>query len=197
MRAFRDRLKRIVVVWQAAAVVLPLTAAAAADQSYFPLAVGNAWTYACSTEGEWQFDRTLSLVSVQNIDGHSYFQAELKMSSDAKPLLTYVFSDDDGKVYTATEPSGKSATLLIPADPRVGDAVGDRIVGAIAKTTTPALGDADAIRIENFAADDPGISEERRLEWEGKYYVRGVGLAIDADGLGGECVLSNVHLVRP
>ena len=198
MRAFRDRVSRLVLILAAVAAALALIAgASAAEQSFFPLAVGNAWIYACSTEGEWQFDRTLSLVSELDVDGRRYFRSELKMSGDSNPLVTYVFADEGGNVYAATQPGSQEATLILPADPKVGDAVSDHVVAAIVRINAPALGDAEAIRIENFSAEDPNIPEERRLEWEGKFYVRGVGLAIEADGLGGECVLSKFNLANP
>ncbi|MEJ2622862.1 MAG: hypothetical protein P8163_22285 [Candidatus Thiodiazotropha sp.] len=51
--------------------------------------------------------------------------------------------------------------------------------------------------IENFSLDDPQLHEERRIEWEGRYYARGISLVIEADGLGGSCSLKEFHQGAP
>ena len=53
--------------------------------------------------------------------------------------------------------------------------------------STPATSAVTAVRLENFGRDDPQVSASRRQEWQGKYYVRGIGLVAEADGLGDEC----------
>ena len=165
----------------------------AGPTSYFPLAVGNYWTYRCSVEGEHQFTKTVRLVSASARDKVRYFRAELRMKKD-KPLVYYLFADPDGQVFSAPNPGRDGSELLITATPKAGEHVGTWTVVGGERIDTPALKQVDAVRIENFDRDDPKLSAERRMEWLGRYYAHGVGPVVEADGLGGEFVLTQYRV---
>jgi hypothetical protein len=96
--------------------------------------------------------------------------------------------DDQGNVWTAMAPGGPSRELVITATPRVGDRIGERVVAAVERLKTP-FGAVPALRIETFAPADPSLTEEKRSEWQGRYFAAGIGQVGEADGLGGECLL--------
>lgn len=169
------------------AVAGPDTAAGSA--SYFPLAVGNYWTYRCSAEGEAGFAKTVRLVGEDVRDGTRYFRAELRVRKD-KPLVYYLFADAAGQVSSAPVAGRDGSELLIAASPKPGERIGTWIVGGNERIDTPALKQVEVVRVENFGRDDPQLSAERRMEWLGRYYARGVGPVVEADGLGGECALT-------
>jgi hypothetical protein len=202
MRSFRNSLiRRLPVLAGSLALVIVVAEAAlaqevrpaAAPASYFPLAVGNYWTYRCSVEGEHQFSKTVRLVFASARDNVQYFRAELRMKKD-KPLVYYLFADVDGQVFSAPNPARDGSEPLITAAPKAGEHVGTWTVAGAERIDTPALKQVDAVRIENFDRDDPQITAERRMEWRGRYYARDVGLLVEADGLGGECVLTQYHV---
>jgi len=166
----------------------------ASPPAYFPLAVGNYWTYRCSVEGEYQFDKTVRLVSVSRQNDTRYFRAELRMKKDPNPLVYYLSADADGAVVSAPKPSREGREPLIPAAPKTGERVGEWIVAGSERISTPALAQVEVIRLENFARDDPQLPAERRAEWRGRYYARGVGLVAEADGLGGDCALTKYRV---
>jgi hypothetical protein len=68
------------------------------------------------------------------------------------------------------------------------------VVGGIETVTAPAIGELQAVRLETFALDDPGLPADQRMEWLGRFYARGIGLIAEGDGLGAECVLEKYHL---
>lgn len=156
--------------------------------SYFPLNVGNSWSYRCSTEGEFQFTKILRLASVIQRNNVQYFRSELQVKND-RPLVYYMFVDDNNQVYSTPNLDLNGSELLITANPKVGEIVGAMTVAGNEMIDLPALKQVNAIRIENFDRDDPNTPAEQRMEWMGRYYARGIGLVMEADGLGGECVL--------
>jgi hypothetical protein len=202
MRSFRNSLiRRLLTLAGALALGIGVASAAltreprpaAGPAPYFPLAVGNYWTYRCSVEGEQQFTKTVRLVSASARDNVQYFRAELRIKKD-KPLVYYLFTDVEGHVFSVPNPGRGGSELLITAAPKAGEHVGTWTVAGGERIDTPALKQVDAVRIENFDRDDPQITAERRLEWRGRYYARDVGLLVEADGLGGECVLTQYHV---
>lgn len=204
MRSFRNSLiRKLPALAGALALIVGVEGAALAEEprpaadsaSYFPLAIGNYWTYRCSVEGKHQFTKTVRLVFASARDNVRYFRAELRMKKD-KPLVYYLFADTDGQVFSAPNPGRDGSEPLITAAPKAGGRVGMWTVAGSERIDTPALKRVDAVRIENFDRDDPHLSAERRMEWMGRYYARGVGLLVEADGLGGECVLAR-YRVRP
>ena len=201
MRPFRNRLKRLSVVaaWVFAAsatfAVVAGPDTATGSTSYFPLAVGNFWTYRCSAEGGSVFAKTVRLVGKNVRDGTRYFRAELRVRKD-KPLVYYLFVDAAGQVFGAPAAGRDGSEPLIVAMPKPGERIGTWIVGGNDRIDTPALKQVEAVRVENFDRDDPQLSAERRMEWLGRYYARGIGPVAEADGLGGECVLTK-YGVKP
>lgn len=162
--------------------------------SYYPLAVGNKWIYSCSVEGEHAFDKTLTIVGRQTTNRLTYFRGELVVGDDPNPLVLYFIVDGQGNVYSSLDKSSEAKELIITAKPKKGDTLGSLSVAANEEIDTPAAGTITAIRLENFALDDPKVSELKRMDWEGKFYARGVGLVAEADGLGGECILIDFSL---
>jgi hypothetical protein len=175
----------------------PSVSATDVENPYFPLAVGNSWTYRCSVEGKYQFDKTLRLTGTIVKDGVRYFRAELKVKRDPRPLIYYLIADGEGRVFRSPKSSNKERELLITASPKIGDRLGDRKVAAIEKMNVLARAEVEAIRVENFSLEDPQLPAEKRAEWQARFYARGIGQVAEADGLGGECVLSKFHLVKP
>jgi hypothetical protein len=157
--------------------------------SYFPLAVGNSWRYRCSVEGEHAFDKTFSITGSEPIQGIRYFRVELLVGDDSSPLEMFYFQDKKGGIYSSVEKTYEHNTLMITANPSAGDSLGDLVVSSEQEVETPATGLIKALLVEKYSLDDPLLSEEQRMDWEGKFYALGIGLVIEADGLGGECVL--------
>jgi hypothetical protein len=159
---------------------------------YFPLAVGNRWSYSCSVEGEHAFDKTLSITGREVTQGIEYFRAKLQVGDDPKPLEMFYFLDSQGDVHSSVnQQTPGEDTLLVSSDPHPGDVIGRLVASSEQEVETPATGKIQALLIENFSLEDPLLSEEKRMDWEGKYYARGIGLIIEADGLGGECSLTD------
>lgn len=138
---------------------------------------------------EYSFTKTLRLVSASTRDHVQYFRTELHIKKD-KPLVSYLFADANGHVFSAPNPGRDGSEPLIPGEPKAREHVGTWTMAGSERIETPALKHVDAVRIENFDCDDPQITAERRMEWRGRYYARNVGLLVEADGLGGECVLT-------
>jgi hypothetical protein len=206
MRAFRNRLnlKCLSVLLTLACVQISACTAFAAGESgrsvllgksdnesaiYFPLAVGNSWRYSCSVEGEHAFDKTLSITASEVVAGIRYFRSELRVGDDPVPLIVFYYQNEKGDVHTSMEKVRGKGILQITANPSRGDAIGELSVSSEREVETPATGRIKAILVEKYSLDTPLLNEEQRMDWEGKYYAPGVGLVIEADGLGGECVL--------
>lgn len=171
--------------------------ARSAKDSYYPLAVGNQWTYSCAVEGEHAFDKSVAIVFVETTPDGRLFHSELRVGTDQEPLLSYLFVDDGGNVSSTFEKSREDSELVMTANPSVGESVSEYTVTAIEQIITPATGDVEALRIENFIFEDQNLDEEKRADWEGRFFAHGIGLVIEADGIGGECVLTKVHLADP
>ena len=168
--------------------------AVADGNALFPLAVGNTWTYRCSAEGSDGFEKTVKLTALVEQGGHRFFRAEMRIRRDPKPLVYFLSTGATGEVSSAFKPDDAAKELLITAAPKSGDRIGDRVAAVGEKMRVPALGQVSVVRVENFSRDDPNVSADRRLEWKGRYYAKGVGPVVEADGLGGECVLSRYKL---
>lgn len=229
------RLARGVVCMASALVATgtPATAAAPASSSattpattaithpYFPLAVGNRWAYRCSTEGTPTAGKVLQIRQQLQHGGRPYFRAELRVGSDALPLVQYLSVDADGNLRRslavpsagaaagaaagattgAAAGGGDNATrnsdVLLAANTTAGSAHGGWVSAGVERLPLPALPRAQALRIETFSLDSPTLPASQRAEWRARYYVRGVGPVADADGLGGHCDLTSYRLARP
>jgi hypothetical protein len=166
------------------------------DESYFPLAVGNSWTFRCSAEGEFQFEKTLRVTSTVVADDTLFYRAEMTRNRDEQAAVSYLFESPDSTVSRASVPARSSGEPLIRSNAVAGDRVGTLIAAPPERTTVPATGEAAVLRVENFPAEDPNLQEEKRLEWVSRSYAVGVGPVIEADGLGNECVLVKYHIVE-
>lgn len=189
-------------LWAAASTAaLADTAAAAAAHPYFPLAVGNRWTYRCSTEGTPTAGKVLQIRQQQHYGGRLYFRAELKVGADALPLVQYFSVDADGGLRRSLGVPSVSAAgngeLLLAADTAAGSTHGSWRSAGHEQLRLPALRQAQALRVENFSVESPTLPASQRAEWRARYYVRGVGPVGDADGLGGRCDLTAYRLVKP
>ncbi|TXG78808.1 MAG: hypothetical protein E6R11_04190 [Rhodocyclaceae bacterium] len=198
MRALRDSLTLcrlaasvatcIVAAPPALADVMP--PADAGGNAYYPLNVGNTWTYRCSAEGSSAFEKTVKLTAVIDHEGKRFYRAEMRLKRDPKPLVTYLSTSGAGEVFSVFKVGEAAGEVLVTSAPKTGDRVGERMAVAGEKTRVPALGAVSVVRVENFGRDDPKISADKRMEWSGRYFASGVGLVAEADGLGGECVLT-------
>lgn len=181
------------------AVLLQVTACSANEDAgvsapsganaYFPLAVGNKWEYECSVEGEYAFDKTLTITAIEMSGGSKLYRGELQTDDGADPLIQYYSVDAKGVVHASLEKSNKDKTPIISANPKDGETINGLFVRKAKKIELPGLGKVTATLVENFELDNPKLNESQRMEWEGKYYARGIGLVTEADGLGGKCVL--------
>src|SRR5207237_2948670 len=95
-----------------------------ARNSYFPLTVGNWWTLRCSSEGEFQFEKTLRVTSDSTVGGTPFFRVEQTTTSDAKPLVFYLFQTTNGIVSKTFVPGRDSAAPLVRSTMSVGDRAG-------------------------------------------------------------------------
>lgn len=197
MRALRDPLTAGCIALAAAGVLAAIVARADvppapdADPSpYYPLAVGNSWTYRCSAEGSRPFEKTLKLTAAIVQDGRRFYRAEMRIRADPKPLVSYLYTGSAGEVVSMLQLGKGEGEVLVTRAPRTGDRIGERVAVVGEQTRIPALGKVSVVRVENFGRDDPAISAQRRMEWSGRFFARGVGLVAEADGLGGECVLT-------
>lgn len=190
MRTLRNSLTTIVALLVSAALPAANQPGPAAGNAFFPLAAGNSWTYRCSAEGQFQFTKKVVIASAAALDGHHAYRSETWIDSDPSPLVSYLLVDHGGQVMTSLTPSLDKAELLMGAAPRTGDRFGNLSVVSIGQSSLKSLQDMQVMRLENFPADDPTLSDEKRMGWRGRSYGKGIGLLEEADGLGGECVLS-------
>ena len=83
MRAFRDSLTVCRLAASAAACIVAASPAFAdamppvdaGGNAYYPLSVGNTWTYRCGAEGSSAFEKTVKLTAVVDHDGKRYYRA--------------------------------------------------------------------------------------------------------------------------
>ena len=165
--------------------------------SLFPLAVGNSWTFRCSAEGEFQFEKTVRISAETVADGTRFYRTELTRSGDAQPVIYYLFQSPDVTVFKTSSPDRDGAEPLVRSNMSAGERVGMLIASGIKATTSPATGETSVLQLENFSAEDPSVSETRRLEWQGRSYATGIGPVTEADGLGNECVLAQYRVSKP
>jgi len=170
-----------------------LSKSSQATNSYFPLAVGNSWTYRCSVEGQFQFTKTIRITFAEIKKGHTIYRAEMRVGKDPKPLVSYLSIEANGHVVTFLK-SEDDREVLITASPKVGDKIGEYTVIGIDRLAMKTLPATDIVMLENFQADDPEVPEDKRLEWRGRTYGRGIGLVEETDGMGGACTLSKFNL---
>lgn len=205
MRTRRDPLTPLVLVCASllaapAACAPPAPAkpsAADSSGSYYPLAAGNSWTYQCSVEGTPQLSKTVTLESGSPVDGRTSFLATLSTRVGTGPSEKTTFllwEDADGIVWRASSAGAKDAEPVGSRRLAVGTTLGALTVTREEDVNTPATGRRKGLLAETFDRDSPDVAEERRSSWRGRTFVAGVGLVVEADGVGGECVLTKVQI---
>jgi hypothetical protein len=165
--------------------------------SPFPLAAGNSWTFRCSAEGQFQFEKTVRISAETVAGGTRFYRTEMTRPGDAQPVVYYLFESPDATVSKTSSPSRDGAEPLVRPNMSAGERVGMLIASGNRAATSPATGETSVVQLENFSADDPAVSESRRLEWQGRSYANGIGPVIEADGLGNECVLVQYRVSKP
>lgn len=155
--------------------------------SFFPLAVGNWWKYRCSVEGEVQFEKTLAIVSRVIRNGQTYYKAERGSLDDL--LVVYFYQDENGQIHEVFDPNSQDDEVITTRTMMIGDLVGELRVTRYEFVCTPATGKVKAAVAENFKRDEPNLSADRLLEWRGVFYAKDIGPIVEADGLGGDCIL--------
>ncbi len=223
MRALRDPLKRAraraapqgtrALLVAVTLAFVAATSAAAADAavaglptpavesaSYFPLAVGNHWTFRCSVEGAAAAGKVRRIVGVTRVNGRAYFRSALTVGNDPVPVPSYLWLEEDGSVWEGPTAGPEGAGPVTPAPtprPAAGQRLGAWTIAGTERLRVPAFRSTEAVRIENFDSDSPDVSAERRNEWLARYYALGVGPVAEADGLGGRCELSRFKVASP
>lgn len=164
------------------------------ESSYFPLALGNTWTYRCSLEGEYQTTKKVALTTVTQNSGFKTYRMEVRVGKDPKPLVSYVYVSADGIVMEAFKETLEDARPLISVSPKVNQGFGDLKVVKIGRSDMEKYSKVKTVFLENYSAETPGISQEKYWAWRGKRYGQGIGLLVEADGAGGDCELSTYRL---
>lgn len=165
--------------------------------SYFPLVVGTSWTYQCSIEGEHQSDKTITIAAEELAGDARIFRVTqtVRSAGSSNPedadffyrLVSDVVSAAPSKTMVDAQPIGAT-------DLRAGMHLGALTVARQVEVVTPATGRQQGWLAQTFDNESPDIPEEKRLTWKGVTFVKGFGVVVEADGMGGECVLSAFHL---
>jgi hypothetical protein len=148
-------------------------------------------------EGAPQLTKSITLESGSPVDGRASFRAALSTRVGAGPAekTTFVLWEDaNGIVWRGSSAGAKDAE---PAGSRrlvVGTTLGALTVTREEDVTTPATGRRKGMLAETFDRDSPDVAEEKRSSWRGRTFVAGVGLVVEADGVGGDCVLTKVQI---
>ncbi len=162
-------------------------------ESFFPLAVGNTWTYKCSMEGESLSSKTTTIVSTATQNGHTVYRSEMRVGKDPKPLVSYLHLDSEGRVMRSLESDLSDAKPIMAVTPKVGDRFDDLdglTVTAIEPSDIEKFSKIKAARLENYPYPMDG-PEDKQLRWLAKWYGKGIGPLAESNGVGGECVLTS------
>ncbi|MEW6290749.1 MAG: hypothetical protein AB1545_12945 [Thermodesulfobacteriota bacterium] len=199
MRSFRNSMKSLAILFICGLLAVQACNAeqgtvqgsksSQVTNPYFPLSVGNSWTYRCSVEGQFQFTKTINITSADILDERQIYRAELRINNEPKSLVSYFIIEANGQVLSSLSPGVDAQEILITAVPSIGDKIGKFTVASKERSTMKTFPTTDVVRLENFSVDDPEVPEDKRLEWRSRTYGREIGLVEEADGLGGECVL--------
>lgn len=162
--------------------------AVAPEDSYYPLAVGDRWTYGCAVEGEHLFDKTVTIAAREGMDDGERYRAVQASGGDS--LVYYLTVDARGWVHRSAFADGRESEVVGAQLLRAGERVGEWLPARAETIAVPALGEVAVLVLENFAAEDPALPPEKRLEWRGLFFAKGIGLVAEGDGAGGQCDLS-------
>lgn len=162
---------------------------AKADNSYFPLSLGCYWKYRCSAEGEFQFEKTIRIVSISTYKGITLYKVESISTVDEKPFIYYLFKDK-GMIFRTFDPEITEREPVIVIDPKPGDRIDkDFTISRNEGVSTPATGKVNTLVVENFNLEQAPLPTNDPMNWRGFFYAKGIGCVVESDGLGGECVL--------
>ncbi len=170
-----------------AATAPPAPAPPRGDTDYFPLAAGNRWAYQCFAEGEAQLEKSTEVVGPATVRGQAGFLMRYVVNGEATE--GYLWEDTAHVVYRSVAASGEGAEPIIARTASIGDSFGALRATRMADEQSPATGTVSALVLENFDFEDPALTQERRMAWQGRFFVSGVGLIAEGDGLGSECAL--------
>jgi hypothetical protein len=154
---------------------------------YFPLEVANSWTYECFAEGELQLEKSVEITGRAVVEGRAGF--EIQSVINGEKSSGFLWEESDGTVYMAGPDPGNSGEPIVSRTARIGQDFGDLRATRVAEQETPATGKVTVLVLETFDADDPALTDQRRMEWRGKFFANGIGLVAEGDGLGNECSL--------
>jgi hypothetical protein len=169
---------------------------AGAGHPYFPLAVGNSWSYRCSIEGEPRPGKVLRITGRTGQAPNTSFRAEMRVGKDPKPLVQYFSIDSDGAVHRSLSPDAVG-DIVLAADVAPGSRHGEWVSAGMEPISVPSRRRLQAVRLENFSIDSPEVPAAKRNEWLARYYAKGIGPVAEADGLGGRCDLTSYRLSKP
>ncbi len=159
----------------------------ASPASFFPLTVGNSWWYRCGTEGEAHFEKNVTVISRGTGRGGPYFKLEQRVGD--KKLTFYLIDDEWGNILRSMSPDADKSRIVAARQMKIGEHYGEDLVTREQIIVTPATGPMTALVVENFIPDDPNLAQDKRNEWHGRFFVNGIGLVSEGDGLGGDCTL--------
>lgn len=162
--------------------------AVAPGDSYYPLAVGDSWTYGCAVEGEHLFDKTVTIAARDEMDGGERYRVVQASADDS--LVYYLSVDTRGWVHRSAFADGRESEVVGSQLLRAGERVGDWLPARAETIAVPALGEIGVLVLENFSAEDPALPPQKRLEWRGLFFAKGIGLVAEGDGAGAQCDLS-------
>jgi hypothetical protein len=197
---------------------------AAIDNPYLPLVPGTRWVYeATSTEGDERIvvtvtDRTRMVAGVRatvvrdrvtTLDGQLVEDTFDWFAQDVDGNVWYLGEDttafEDGKPNPAGSweagVDGAMAGVVMPAQPRVGDAYAQEfyegeaedqgeVLALNATVTVPYGSFQDVVKTKDTTPLEPGLIEH-------KYYARGIGVVFEEDVKGGDDRVRLLRLVRP
>ncbi|QPK63333.1 hypothetical protein IVG45_21445 [Methylomonas sp. LL1] len=163
-----------------------------AKHDFFPLEVGNNWSYTCSVEGEKAFEKEIKVIKPVDISGKPGYQASYVVNGVAADI--YFWEDDSHMIHRTYNRAGDIDEIVISRFAKIGDVLGELKITREALQKTLATGEIKTLVAENFDAESSGLSGDRRNEWRGQFFADGIGLVVEADGLGGDCVLKSYSL---
>lgn len=161
------------------------------NSSYFPLKVGNQWRYQCAVEGSDLSEKFVRITKSIRKNGVLFFKVEEKTKDSGEPLTFYYFESDDGIIRRNIVAQVSGAEIVVPNQPEADASKKMTYWTKKQSVSTPAIKNAQALLIANFDFEDPQLTESKRSEWQGTYYVKGIGQIKEADGTGAGCSLTS------
>lgn len=165
-----------------------------ADDSYFPMGKGYYWKYRCGTEGEFHFEKTMRIISASISKKITLYKVEFKTSIGEKPFVYYLFKDK-GMIFRTFDLNITEREAVITVDPKLGDRIDKEFTIYRNRTVqTSVTGRVNTIVVENFNIEQSSAPTKDPMTWSGVFYAKGIGRVVEADGLGGECVLADYYI---